>query len=356
MLNIDWDEFTETQKRLVFQRPDLYQDHPAHVECIETHLSWVFLTNRFAYKIRKPIRYGKLNYTTVHSRLHDQMKELIQNRRLAEGLYYGLVPLTYSLEEGFKAEGSGKVVEWMIKMRRLPAEQMLEFKIKNNTLKDADIRTIVDRLAFFYLYQEGVLTDGELYLVRLENEAGFNHSLLSNPSYGLSFDMLSRLYRTQLRFLSIFGETLAERARKGHVIDGHGDLRPEHICIEPERPPTIFDCLHFDPELRKIDCVDELSFLSLECERIGAPQVDGLIFNRYCEVTKDRPMEPLRSFYKIYRSCMWARLAIERTRELEKNMWQKWIHRAKQYLGLAVQYSERIQPFIESKADLQPIH
>ncbi len=351
----DWEFLSQTQKRLVLEQTELYPDQPEHVECIETHLSWILLTPRFAYKVRKPVCYGRLNYITIQSRLLDGLEEVQQNRRLAEDLYYSLVPLTYSAEEGFRVGGSGKVVEWMIKMRRLPAEQMLDFKIRNNTLTKTDIISVVDYLLFFYKYQDGVLTDGESYIARLKTESELNHTHLSNPAYRLSLDSLSKLHRTQLRFLSIFGEQLAERARKGHVIDGHGDLRPEHICIEAGGSVTIFDCLQFDPELRTIDCFDELSFLSLECERIGAPQVDAMIFDRYSEVTKDRLIEPLRSFYKIYRACMWARLAIERTRELEKDLWDKWVRRANEYLGLADKYSQSLQSFIESKADLQPI-
>jgi aminoglycoside phosphotransferase family enzyme len=347
---VDWDFLSQKQRRRVLEQPEMYPDQPGRVECIETHLSWVILTRQFAYKIRKPIRYGKLNYTTLRLRFEDAAEEIKQNRRLAEDLYYGIFPLTYSEKEGFKAEGSGSIVEWMIKMRRLPADCMFDYKIKNETLTEEDVRSVADRLAFFYLHQHPTISGGEEYLRRLKVEIQLNYQALSGSRCGFSLDLLSGLKRIQLDFLFLRRQLLTERAERGHIIDGHGDLRPEHICVEPERTPTIFDCLQFDPDLRKLDSIDELSFLSLECERIGAPQVEALVFNRYSEITNDRSPEVLRFFYKIYRACTWARLASERTLELDQNLWNKWIDRANEYLELAEENAEKTKAFMELKA------
>jgi aminoglycoside phosphotransferase family enzyme len=121
------------------------------------------------------------------------------------------------------------------------------------------------------------------------------------------------------------------------VVEGHGDLRPQHICVED--PPVIFDCLEFNRRLRIIDAADELAFLALECERLGAPWVRRLLFEIYTRATGDYPPHRLLRFYTSYRAAMWARLAIWRTHDLPPDQWRKWLDRAATYLRLAETYT-----------------
>ncbi len=336
----NWLPLPEQQKIEMLTHGAIYPDRPRQVRKIETHLSWVFLTDRFAYKLRKPARYGALDYSTIQARLKDAKEEVRLNQRLAPDLYFGVIPLTFSPEDGLIVEGRGELLEWMIKMRRLPHEGMMDVKIKTGTLTRADIDRIGSCLALFYKNSRAELNDPQKYVAHLRSEIGLNYERLSNPIFRLPEHLVNSVYLSQTIYLNSSEANLAERAKTEKIIDGHGDLRPEHICLEQNGgPPVIFDCLQFDPNLRLIDPVDELSFLSLECERLGATAVNSLLFRQYSLITGDYPSSDLIRFYKSYRAAMWARLATMRTDELRTEKWGKWIVRANHYLNLAAKHS-----------------
>jgi aminoglycoside phosphotransferase family enzyme len=119
----------------------------------------------------------------------------------------------------------------------------------------------------------------------------------------------------------------------GRVVEGHGDLRPEHVCLL--EPPVVFDRLEFNREFRLVDAADELASLAMECERLGAPIVGVELFEHYRDATGDRPPDGLRNFYAAYRACLRARLAILHTRELPASAWPRWQALATGYLRLA---------------------
>jgi aminoglycoside phosphotransferase family enzyme len=123
------------------------------------------------------------------------------------------------------------------------------------------------------------------------------------------------------------------RVRARRIIEAHGDLRPEHICLTD--PPVIIDCLEFNRNLRLLDPVDELSFLGLECERLGAPLVGATMLDLYREATGDAPAEELIAFYKSYRACLRAKIAAWHLRDSEIREPEKWPALARTYLELA---------------------
>jgi aminoglycoside phosphotransferase family enzyme len=125
------------------------------------------------------------------------------------------------------------------------------------------------------------------------------------------------------------------------VIEAHGDLRPEHICLE--REPQIIDCLEFSADFRMLDAVDELSFLALECERLGAPELRQTIFTTYAEVTKDAPPDALLHFYQSYRACVRARIAIWHLDDPQVREPHRWSEQARGYLRLARDHLERCE-------------
>ena len=129
---------------------------------------------------------------------------------------------------------------------------------------------------------------------------------------------------------------MERRAIDGRIVEGHGDLRPEHVCVES--PPVIFDRLEFSRAFRLIDPADELAFLAMECERLGAPQVETELFGAYRRVTGDYPPPSLVYFYKVQRACLRARLAIWHLHDLPKSVWPRWRAVAEEYLRLAESY------------------
>ena len=320
--------------------PDTYPDRPTRVDALETHMSWVFLTERHAYKIKKPVRYDFLDFSTLALRKQDCEEEVRLNRRLAADVYLGTVPLVRDAGGTVRVGGEGEIIEWLVKMRRLPAERMLDHMIRQGTVRETDIRNLAATLARFYQGCPRVALSGAEYRAEFAQTLEVNLRELSVPDYDLPLGRIEAVHAAQARFLSRQSSLFEARAQAGMIVEGHGDLRPEHICFEPN--PVIIDCLEFNRRLRIVDPADELAYLAMECERLGAPHIGDQLFHAYETITHDRPAPLLATFYKSFRACLRARFAIAHVRELERQDWPKWRQRAAAYLRLAADYSERL--------------
>jgi uncharacterized protein len=311
----------------------VYPDRPGRVEVIETHKSWVFLTDTHAYKLKKPIRYNSVDFRPLAARCADCETEVVLNRRLAGDVYLGVEQIRRDDDGALSIGGPGTLVDCLVTMQRLPAERMLSHLITTGRVRNDEIRPVAAKLARFYRDGPSVLADPEEYCLHLQSEMQLSVEALTLPDRGLDPAEIMRLHDGQRRFLAEHGDLLRGRVMAGRIVDGHGDLRAEHVCVLPD--PVIFDCLEFDARLRRVDPIDELSFLALECERLGDPSLGQVIFAVYQEVTGDEVSPALLAFYTVYRACMWARLAIWRTLELDPDGWSKWVDRARTYVWLA---------------------
>ncbi len=317
-----------------------YPDNPSSVNVVETHMSWVFLTDRHAYKLKKPVRYDFLDYSTLQARRRNCDNELRLNRRLAPDVYLAVVPLSVDPTGELVLEQQGNVVEWLVKMRRLPAQRMLDHLILQQGLRAQDLEAAATMLAGFYKASAPVRLDGKRYLDQLREDMDHNLQELGHGHYELPIDLIDTLRGTALDLLRRDPALFEQRAADGNIIEGHGDLRPEHICLEAK--PVIFDCLEFNRRFRIVDATDELAFLAMECDRLGAPFVGEEFLRIYRRVTGDNPPPSLVHFYKAARACLRAKLAIWHTRELEEPQWAKWRDLATQYLRLATGYAQRL--------------
>ncbi|HSJ96798.1 MAG TPA: hypothetical protein VLC53_06990 [Myxococcota bacterium] len=315
------------------RRPDAYPDPPRRVEALETHMSWVFLTDRHAYKLKKPIRYDSLDFSSRELRRLDCEAEVRLNRRLAREVYLGTVALTLAPQGTLALDGVGEAVDWLVHMRRLPAEQMLDRRIQTRQLQEAHVRPAALRLARFYAEAQPVECSPAAYRKHLAEGVCSDRQELARPEFDLPTDRVAALAEAQLGFLGEHAALFDRRVRDGHVVEGHGDLRPEHICLGPE--PAIIDCLEFSRELRLLDPADELAFLALECERLGEPVVGRWFLAVYAEVTGDAPPEALLRFHRSYRALRRAKIAIWHLLDPGVRTPEHWRRRARQYLALA---------------------
>ncbi len=322
------------------RRPEAYPEASERVETIETHMSWVFLTERFAYKLKKPVRYDFLDFRTLAARHHNCEEEVRLNRRLAPEIYIGTVPLTLGRDGGLDLGGFGEPVDWLVKMHRLPARRMLDRAIARGEVSAPQVRALALLLAEFYRDAAPVAMGATAYRARLAADIAADLQQLSEPCYGLPRQEVEAVSRLQSGFLESRADLFDRRVRECRIIEAHGDLRPEHICLGPR--PQIIDCLEFKREFRILDPADELSFLSLECERLGAAFVGPLVFEVYRDVTDDAPPEELLLFYKAYRACLRAKIAVWHLREPDMREPEKWPALGRTYLRLAESYAARL--------------
>ncbi len=334
--NVNHQNVTLQEKVRFLKRPETYAEGTGLVETCETHMSWVFLIDRFVYKMKKPVRYDFLDYSSVAARKHFCEEEIRLNRRLAGPVYICTVPLTVNQAGDLRLDGTGSAVDWLVKMKRLPQELMLDCAIKNLTVTAADIRAVIARLARFYQSAGSVEMVPGQYLVRLKERIAENRKELTLPKYGLADVLITRIHEAQQDLLARTPEIFVARATGGKIIEAHGDLRPEHICLRPD--PVIIDCLEFEREFRILDPVEELAFLAMECDVLGAKEISRLIFRAYREISDDRPPDSLIYFYKSYRACLRAKIALWHIGEVNSHDADYWRGRARDYLSLAKDY------------------
>jgi len=165
--------------------PGNYPEKLTAVEVVQTHMSCVFLTDRHAYKLKKPVRYDFLNFSTVEARRVDCEEELRLNRRLARDVYIDVVPLVLTRDGGLVLGGAGKVVDWLVKMHRLPARLMLDRAIRDGNVRRDDVRRCALVLADFYRRSEPVAMDPGEYRDRFRMDILADQRALAAPNCGL---------------------------------------------------------------------------------------------------------------------------------------------------------------------------
>lgn len=324
------------EKVAFLKQPSHYPHAPGAVEVVETHMSWLFLAGRLVYKLKKPAKRAFLDFSTLEKRHANGREEVRLNRRLAGDVYRGLVPLVVDKQGRLRLEGEGVPVEWLVKMRRLPADRMLDFVIEQGELQGDEVQRAARLLATFYRKAPPEHLPPAEYLRRRKNDIWKNAEALTNPRYALPPALVEEVMGWQKAFLEENGVLLKKRAAEKRILEAHGDLRPEHICLLPE--PIIFDCLEFNRDFRILDPADELSFLAMECDYLGAHSVGPLVLATYTSITGDRPPHELLAFHKSHRAGLRAKLSVWHITSDMADAEEKWHKKAVRYLKLARSY------------------
>jgi aminoglycoside phosphotransferase family enzyme len=307
---------------------------------IETHMSWVFLAGDRAYKLKKAVRSAYLDFSTIVQRERACRAEVRLNQRLAPGIYLGIAPILAS-PQGLSLTGSGRVVDWLVIMRRLDLALALDNVILTSQISSIVINRISDLLSRFYRKAPRCAVVPETYLSRWRGRVRANRAILFDKRFDLPRGVLFRIERALHRYLTECGDVLVARVTAGTVREGHGDLRPEHIWLGPTA--AVIDCLEFNAELREVDPLDELAYLQIECERLGAGwagrRIEALVSRRLAI----SDTEGLSSFYRCYRASLRARLALAHLLDAKPRTPEKWKPLAKIYLQVSDQNARRIE-------------
>lgn len=327
------------------RRPDAYPESTPHVECVETHISWVFLTDRHAYKLKKPVKHDFVDFSDVELRRAACQREVQLNRRLAPAVYLGVVPVTRDRRgrlhlggpnggpSGGPGVGLGTPIDWLVHMRRLPADKSLDALLRAGRLDAADVEHLAERLVRFYRELPPLPVKTEAYRQAIQTHVSNNFRELLRAEHQLPKGTVWRPHAAQLRLLKLYPALWDARVCDGRVIEGHGDLRPEHVYFVPQ--PVLIDAIEFNAELRQIDVLDELGFLAMECAALDAPWVGRQVLDRYMTATGDAPAEILLRFYEAYRACVRAKVHALRAAQEKPLDAQSDRDRAAKYLSWA---------------------
>ena len=289
-------------------RPGAYPWHPETVELIETHISWVFLASDRAVKLKRPVAFPFVDHTTLTSRHHSCLDEVRLNRRLTDGVYLDVVPIVET-PGGYHVGGEGPAVEWATLMRRLPADGMVDVLLAAVAAPTDLAQRLAARLIPFHRdiapecgrSPETAAAANRIVTDNLAELAPFSGKPIGAIQFGLVNDAMRQ-------FISERDAVLLARAVDGWIREGHGDLRAEHVCLEPDGTVQIFDCVEFNRDVRCADVASDLAYLLMDLTRLGAPEVAIALLAHYRRATMDLPDELLR-FYSAHRALVRAKIA-----------------------------------------------
>lgn len=315
-----------------------FYPHPApSIQRQETHISTVFLTGRWVYKIKKPVDLGFLDFSTLEKRRQYCRQEVALNRRLSEGVYIGVVPITRH-NGGYALNGPGETVEVAVKMHQLNESDVMADHLRRGALTGRHIEMLVDRLVDFYAHTaadcEMDPTQAPAWEMNLQEVDRFAGAWIDRRSFDFVRAATQSFVRTR-------GSLFRRRRESRKIKDGHGDLRTDHIYFSANGIQVI-DCIEFSPHLRCLDVVSDLAFLSMDLEFLGFPDQAGNLIRMYVSQADDLEALPLLDFYRCYRAmvrCKVSCYCIEKG-GLTDTTRKALVQTAGRYLALARSYAE----------------
>lgn len=282
--------------------PASYPHRPHEVREVHTHASLVFLVPPFVYKIKKPVDFGFLDFSTLEKRRHYCQREVELNSRLAPGIYQGVVPVTRE-KHGFAFGGAGPVVEYAVRMRHLTPGGFLDAGIRNGSAGKPELERVTRMLADFYQKQPSppeVAEWGSVEKLRVSTDENFAQTrrfigrTISRQAYDAIRTFTETCYDTRQALLN-------KRVADGWIRDCHGDLHLDHIHMTDDQP-VIYDCIEFNDRLRHLDVASDAAFLAMDLDFHDRPDLSRFFIRRLAVLLEDRDMEALMDFYQCYRA------------------------------------------------------
>jgi len=289
------------------KKPGFYPHPVERVDFIQTHISSVFLTGGLVYKLKKPVNFGFLDFTSLEKRRRYCQEELRLNRRLAPSVYLRVEPINW---DGARLSlgGPGEAVDYVVVMRQLEARLMGLEVLARGELGPGHIQGLVELLAPFYQRAAtgpGVDEHGGLETVRFNTEENFQQTE-AYVGLCLSRDRFEEIRDYTRRFLEENRDFLARRAAQGRIRECHGDLHLANICFED--PPVVFDCIEFNERFRCSDVAADLAFLAMDLDFQGLPDLSKRLVEGYVARSGDKELIKLIDFYKCYRAYVRAKI------------------------------------------------
>lgn len=283
-------------------KPSTYGEGVKEVKLLQTHTSWIFLTGKYAYKVKKPVNFGFLDYTTLKKRKHFCEEELRLNRLLSKDIYLDVIPIT--LDKGkVRIGGKGKIIEYAVKMKELPQSSIMTNLLKEKRINSSIIDKIASQVAEFHKIAKTSLKIeryGEIEPIEFNWEENFEQTknLRGDLIEERIFDEIKeRVYRFMRDKQFLF----LERINKGKVRRCHGDLHSGNIFVVDNRV-YIFDCIEFNLRFSCSDTTSDIAFFAMDMEFLGQKPLSDFFLDRYILYSQDPGILRLLDFYKCYRA------------------------------------------------------
>lgn len=324
-------------------RPETYGKDVKTVRLIQTHTSWVFLTGRFAYKIKKPVFFGFLDYTTLEARKFFCEEELRLNRRLSPELYFDVIPITE--EQGkISLNRKGKVIDYAVKMKELPQESLMTELLKQNKISYPTIDKIAKIVADFHnqLPTDSKISQfGRIETIKFNWDENFvqTEEFIGKTISRQSFELIKKaVSKYTIEHLANFNR----RIKLGKIKQCHGDLHSKNIFITDKI--YIFDGIEFNLRFSCCDTASEIGFFVMDLDYYGKQNLANFFVDRYLQYTQDYEMLALLDFYKCYRAYVRGKVTSFNLNDKNISEEEKAVAKktAQRYFQLALHYAKNL--------------
>ena len=295
-------------------RPEAWPDPVKYVEVRQTHISIIFLSHDRVLKVKKPVDFGFLDFTTLEKRRHFCEMEVSLNRRLSPEAYLGVLPVTRGAD-GLRFGGPGDPVEYAVFMKKLDEEKLLRALLERGKAGPLDMERIARKIASFHREastSREITRVGGTEAVIFNTEENFNQI---EPYIGETLDMgtFERVRDYTRGFIRANEGLFQQREAEGWIRDGHGDLHTQHICLDDEI--QIFDCIEFNERFRFGDILSDAAFLAMDLDRLGFADLAHAFRSAYLGLMDQEDQGPLLNFYSCYRAVVRGKVEGFRSRD-----------------------------------------
>jgi aminoglycoside phosphotransferase family enzyme len=321
-------------------KPKALPDPTRQIQLVQTHISLVFVADEFVYKVKKPVNFGFLDFTSLEKRAFYCRQELTLNRRLAEDIYLDVLPIRFDGKTHSMRSRNGRIVEYALKMKRISAERLMKSLYERGALTENHLRRLARRLAMFHRHASRspeIDTFGEPDRFRVNTDENFSqiHKYIGRSIEPKQFSVLQDwtdlFYRTRR-------ELFEKRIQQGKIRDCHGDLHMEHVCFS--RKLSIIDCIEFNDRFRYSDTVADIAFLLMDLEFHGGKNASAALWRHYRKLAGEKGVEPLLDFYKVYRAVVRGKVNSFQVDDptISTEDKEAAVQKAKKYFALACSY------------------
>lgn len=328
--------------------PACYRHKVDKCSLIETHISWVILTGTYVYKIKKPVDFGFLDFSTLEKRQYNCQEELRLNRRLAPDIYLAVVPIT-GTEKMPDVDGDGNAIEYAVKMIAFEQQSQLDHVLARGELRNYHIDAIAGLVANFH--QQVSIADNayahgdprQLIEPVRQNFAQIRENIRNQEH----LKHLTELEQWSERTFRDLQHVFKQRKSTGYIRECHGDMHLRNLAWH-HKAPLIFDCIEFSPALRWIDVISDIAFLIMDLQDRQQSRLAQRFLNEYLEASGDYGGVRVLRFYLMYRALVRAK--VDAIRAVQKGLGKQEIHDIEKdffsYIKLAQSYAQACKPVI----------
>ena len=300
-----------------------FPENYSQPDLVETHISWVILADHFVYKIKKPVCYSFLDFSTLEKRRYYCEREVELNKRLADDIYLDVQPVRNISGSIIIGGEDGEVIDYAVRMRKIDRERQMDALLLNNKVTTSDIQKLAEKIAAFHknaiiIYQKDFLDVQNMF-----NDLVKEKDYLKENSDSDNSNIISRAIDLSNAFIEKNKALLANRLEAGFFRDCHGDLHSRNIFLLPPQP---FDCLEFNDDYRQIDVLNEVAFLCMDLDAFDRKDLSDLFikfYNNLFPSMKTDDDHRLFIYYKSYRANIRAKVNSLRARAAADNIQRK---------------------------------